>query len=164
MAEQVALTESEYEVWRAFYHMRRHLDRALDLQLQRDSSISAPEYEILLALSRAPERQLRVKDIGIVIGWEKSRVSHQVTRMEKRGLLSRSDCSTDARGSWIGLTADGRRSVLGAMRGHTAAIRRYFFDVLGGDGEDLKALSERVVQAIGCAADEDVPPGEQLSA
>ena len=161
MAEQSALSDSEVEVWRTFYSMRRTLDRALDLQLQRDSQVSASEYEILLAINLAPGRQLRVKDIAGAIGWEKSRVSHLVARMEKRGLLSRTECELDARGSWIILTADGRRAILGATRGHVAAIRRYFFDVLGDDeAERLKSLSARVVQAIGCAADEDVPVGD----
>lgn len=160
VADQSALTEAEVELWRSFYSMRRSLDRALDLQLQRDSSISASEYEVLIAIDQAPERQLRIKDIALRISWEKSRVSHLVTRMERRGLLDRTECPTDARGSWIGLTTNGRRAVLGAMRGHVEAIRRYFFDVLR-DGEPaiLDSLSERVVEAIGCAADEDAPAG-----
>ncbi|MCU1558682.1 MAG: hypothetical protein JWN09_2677 [Microbacteriaceae bacterium] len=164
MAEQSALSDSEVEVWRAFYSMRRTLDRALDLQLQRDSQVSASEYEILLAINLAPGRQLRVKDIAGTIGWEKSRVSHLIARMEKRDLLTRTECETDARGSWIGLTADGRRAVLGATRGHVAAIRRYFFDVLGDDeAERLKGMAARVVEAIGCAADEDVPARDALA-
>ncbi|MHB1171620.1 MAG: MarR family winged helix-turn-helix transcriptional regulator [Lacisediminihabitans sp.] len=165
MAVQPALTDAEREVWHSFYSMRRQLDRALDLQLQRDSSVSASEYEILISLHRAPSGQLRIKDLAIAIGWEKSRVSHQVARMEKRGLLTRTECESDARGSWIGLTADGRRAVLGAMPGHVAAIRRYFFDVLGAkEGNQLKELSARIVGAIGCASDEDVEPPNRAEA
>ena len=156
MAEHSALSESELEVWRTFYSMRRHLDRALDLQLQRDSGVSASEWEILIALNDAPGRRLRIKDIARSIGWEKSRVSHLVTRMEKRELLGRAECEADARSSWIGLTANGRRAVLGAMSGHVAAIRRYFFDVLDDDeAASLSSVSHRVIEAIGCAADED---------
>jgi DNA-binding MarR family transcriptional regulator len=158
MVNQPALTGPELEVWRSFYSMRRQLDRALDLQLQRDSSISAPEYDVLLALHHAADNQLRVKEICVAVGWEKSRVSHQVSRMERRGLLARTECATDARGSWITLTPDGRRAALGAMRGHVAAIRRYFFDVLGDDGASLRDLSTRVVDAIGRSSDEDVDP------
>lgn len=156
MSQQTTLTDAELEVWRSFYSMRRRLDRALDLQLQHDSSISAPEYELLLTLHHAPQHQLRIKTITDALGWEKSRVSHQVTRTEKRGLLERAECETDARGSWIRLTPDGRRAVLGAMRGHAAAIRRYFFDVLGSDeAELLGELSTRVVAAIGCDASDE---------
>lgn len=151
-----ALSEGEREVWRAFYAMRRTLDRALDLQLLRDSQISASEYEILLAINDAPDGRLRVKEIAGTIGWEKSRVSHLIARMEKRDLIMRATCETDARGFWISLTADGRRAVLGAMGGHAAAVRRYFFDVLHPEEiNGLKSLSSRVIDAIGCAADED---------
>lgn len=161
MTDTDTLSDSELEVWRAFYVMRRRLDRALDLQLQRASGISASEYEVLFTVNDAPNRQLRGRDIAAGIGWEKSRVSHLVSRMEKRGLVARAECETDARGSWIGLTPDGRRAVLRAIRGHLAAVRRYFFDVLEPeDAEHLLRLSGRVVDAIGCAADEDAPQGE----
>ena len=158
MAETPALSDAERETWLSFYTMRRRLDRALDLQLQRDSGLSASEYEILLSISDAPGRTLRIKAIAEAIGWEKSRVSHLVTRMEKRGLLDRTECDIDARGSWIGLTVSGRRAVLGAIRGHSAAIRKYFFDALEPmDAAAVESLSHRVVAAIGCGADEDAP-------
>ncbi len=161
MPESPALSGAEAETWASFYAMRRRLDRALDLQLQRDSGLSASEYEVLQAVSLAPDRQLRIKEIAGAIGWEKSRVSHLVTRMEKRGFVSRTECPSDARGSWIGLTASGRRSILGAMRGHSEAIRRYFFDVLTAeDATVIEALSGRVVEAIGCGHDEDVDPAQ----
>ncbi len=161
MAESPALTDAERETWQSFYTMRRRLDRALDLQLQRDSGLSASEYEILLAIYDAPRRSLRITAIAEAIGWEKSRVSHLVTRMEKRELLDRTECDVDARGSWIGLTVSGRRAVLGAIRGHSAAIRRYFLDVLEPmDAASLESLSARVVGAIGCGADEDAPQPE----
>ncbi|MHC5794607.1 MarR family winged helix-turn-helix transcriptional regulator [Lacisediminihabitans sp. FW035] len=157
MTDPPALSDDELSVWRSFYAMRRTLDGALDLQLQRDSKLSASEYEVLLAINVAPERRLRVKEIAATIGWEKSRVSHLVTRMEKRELVDRTRCASDARSTWIGLTPHGRRAVLGGLRGHSAAIRRYFLDALEGDeGERLSALSARVVAAIGCGADEDL--------
>jgi DNA-binding MarR family transcriptional regulator len=165
MAEQAGLTEAEVELWRSFYSMRRTLDRALDLQLQRDSHVSASEWEVLMALDDAPGRRLRVKDIAESIGWEKSRVSHLVTRMEKRALVDRTECDTDARVSWISLTTAGRKAVLGALRGHVAALRRYFFDVL--EPQDLSTLdsvSSRVVEAIGCGADEDSPASDTSAA
>lgn len=164
MAKQSALTQDEIEVWRTFYSMRRQLDRALDRQLQEDSSVSTSEYEILLTLHNVPEHRLRLKEIAAVVGWEKSRVSHQVTRMERRGLIARAECDTDARGSWIVLTADGRRATLGAMRGHVAAIRRYFFDVLGADdGQRLIGLSSRVLGAIGSVPDCDAEADDAAS-
>jgi DNA-binding MarR family transcriptional regulator len=164
MNDTNALSDTELEVWRAFYVMRRRLDRALDLQFQRDSAISSSEYEVLFTLNDAPNRQLRSRDIAASNSWEKSRVSHLVSRMEKRGLVTRAECESDARGSWIRLTPDGRRAVLLAVRGHLAAVRRYFIDVLEpGDAERLLGLSGRVVEAIGCAADEDAPQGDSAA-
>jgi DNA-binding MarR family transcriptional regulator len=151
MAEQ--LTQDDWAVWDAFYVMRRRLDRALEVQLHEGSGVSAPEYEILAGLGRSPDRRLRVRDIGEQIGWEKSRVSHQLTRMEKRGLVRRSDCDSDARGTWVELTADGRRAMLESSRGHNEAIKKYFVDVVGDEAAALRDLSQRILAAI----NEDVP-------
>ena len=143
------LNATEWAVWRKFYAMRRQLDRALEDQLQRDAGISGPDYEILLTLFEAPHRRLRSRELAERTGWEKSRISHQVTRMESRGLVERSDCPDDLRGTWVSPTSEGRRAVLGAMRDHGATIRRLFFDVLS--AEELSALgtvSERVLEAI----------------
>jgi len=153
MAER--LSEDEWAVWDEFYAMRRRLDRALELRLHDGSGVSAPEYEILVGLGRSDDRRLRVRDIAEQIGWEKSRVSHQVTRMEKRGLVRRSDCASDARGTWVELTADGRRAMLSATRGHTAAIRRYFVSALDDDGATVASFSRRVLAAIGDDASPD---------
>jgi DNA-binding MarR family transcriptional regulator len=133
--------------------MRRGLDRALDIQLQQDSHVSASEYEVLRALDQTEDRRLRIRDLALLIGWEKSRVSHLVARMEKRDLVGRAACPTDLRGSLITLTATGRRAVIGATRGHVAAIRKYFFDVLQSeDVQRLTEISQRVVGALGAGA------------
>ena len=160
MSEVSEVSEEEWAVWRKFYAMRRQLDRALEDQLQRDAGISGPDYEILLSLFESPQRRLRSRDLSERIGWEKSRISHQVTRMESRGLVERSECEDDLRGTWIGLTSDGRRAVLGAMRKHTTAIRALFFDVLTDDEKaTLGSASDRVLEAINPPACNPVPGG-----
>ncbi|KQQ25542.1 MarR family winged helix-turn-helix transcriptional regulator [Frondihabitans sp. Leaf304] len=151
MAE--GLTEDDWAVWDAFYSMRRRLDRALEVQLHEESGVSAPEYEMLVGLGRSRDRRLRVRDIAEQIGWEKSRVSHQVTRMERRGFVRRSDCDSDGRGTWVEMTADGRRAMLEASRGHNEAIKRYFVDLLGDDADRLSAFSERVLGALRAESD-----------
>jgi DNA-binding MarR family transcriptional regulator len=133
VTEVSRIGESEWDVWRSFYAMRRRLDHALEVQLQRDSGISRPDFEILIALFNAPDRRLRVRELISTIGWEKSRVSHQVTRMEKRGLVTKFECDSDRRGSWVELTSTGRKVILGAMREHSDTIKRYFFDALSPD-------------------------------
>jgi DNA-binding MarR family transcriptional regulator len=152
MAEQ--LTQDDWAVWDAFYAMRRRLDRALEIRLHEGSGVSAPEYEILAGLGRSPDRRLRVRDIGETIGWEKSRVSHQLTRMEKRGLVRRSECDSDARGTWVELTPGGRRAMLESSRGHNEAIKKYFVDVVGDDAATLRDLSQRILAVLNT----DVPP------
>lgn len=143
------ISDAEWAVWREFYVMRRQLDRALEQRLQSKSGISAPEYEVLFALISTPERRLRSRELGDLIGWEKSRISHQVRRMVSRGLVERTECDTDLRGTWITLTSEGRRAALDAIRGHNAAVREYFFDVLSDEEiASIAAASRRVLDAI----------------
>jgi len=141
-----AVSAQEWETWRSFRQMRRQLDLALERQLQDDAGISEPDYSILIMLFEAPERQLRANELGAILGWEKSRVSHQVSRMEKRGLVERRECDTDARGTWVSMTPDGKRAVLGAMRQHAATLRRYFFDVLS--AEELAAIQSASAKVL----------------
>ena len=149
MTDGTGVTETEWTAWRTFTSMRRQLDVALERQLQRDGDISAAEYSVLITLFEAEGKQLRARDIGMVLAWEKSRVSHQISRMEKRGLVGRRECDTDARGTWITLAADGKRAGLSAMREHAATIRSYFFDVVTADElEALRSASERVLGVI----------------
>ena len=149
MAEVQTLTPEEWAVWRSFHSMRRELDLALERELQRDAHVSGPDYEILITLFEAPERQLRARELSGRLGWEKSRLSHQVTRMVARGLVERTECDTDARGTWVGLTTEGRLATLGAVRAHAMTIRRLFFEVLAeSELEVLGAMSARVLEAI----------------
>jgi DNA-binding MarR family transcriptional regulator len=130
MPDPSHVTQEEWDVWRSFRTMWRQLDLALEHQLQRDADISAADFGVLMSLFEADGKQLRAGELSQNLGWEKSRVSHQVSRMEKRGLVERRLCDTDARGTWVGMTPSGSRAVLGAMRGHEAALREHFFDAL----------------------------------
>ena len=124
------LSDDELELFRAFHLMRRGFDRTLDAQLQQDDGISISELEVLMALVRSPGRRLRVRDLVDATGWEKSRVSHQVTRMVARGFVERQECEEDRRAMWIHLTGEGRRVVVRALPKHSATIRRILFDAL----------------------------------
>ncbi|MDO7880603.1 MarR family winged helix-turn-helix transcriptional regulator [Salinibacterium soli] len=144
-----SLSEQELATWRGFALMRRQLDLTLERRLQADAGISSADFAVLMSLQEEPARRLRAGRIGDLIGWEKSRVSHQLSRMEQRGLVTREECGDDARGVWIGITAEGSRAVLAALRDHTEAIRQYFFDLLSPEEQEvLRSVSFRVLDAI----------------
>jgi len=142
-------TDDERELWRSFYVMRRQLEVTLERRLQADAGISGADYEVLVALDRSPTKRLRAGQIGDIIGWEKSRVSHQITRMEQRDLVKREECGDDARGVWIVLTDDGDRAISGAERDRREAVREYFFDVLTDEEKTVLAgISRKVLDNI----------------
>ena len=142
-------TGGDRELWRTFVVMRRQLDLTLERRLQADAGISSADFEILISLYDEPSKRLRAGRIADLIGWEKSRVSHQLTRMEGRGLVKREECGDDARGIWVVLTSEGSRAALSALRDHRDAIREYFFDALDEhEKESLLGISRRVLAVI----------------
>jgi DNA-binding MarR family transcriptional regulator len=125
------------------------MQAAFALQLSREEGMSDADYAVMVPLSEAPHGQLRTKDLGSTLGWDRSRTSHQVTRMAKRGLVSREFCEDDARGSIVRLTGAGRSAITRAAPHHVALVRRLFFDPLSED--DLDALGftlDRMLVAI----------------
>ena len=145
----VEMNPEEKELWRSFYVMRRQLELTLERRLQADAGISTPDYEILMALATEPSRRLRAGQIGDLIGWEKSRVSHQISRMEQRELVKREECGDDARGVWVVLTEEGESAVQGAAPDRAEAVRQYFFDLLDEDEKRvLTSISRKVLDTI----------------
>jgi DNA-binding MarR family transcriptional regulator len=146
------LDDEEAHAWRTFLTMRRALDSALEGQLTRDAGLSGADYALLVPLSETPTGQLRARDLARVVGWEKSRLSHQVRRMEQRGLIDRLQCPSDGRGSFIRLTDSGRRAIESAAPNHLETVRAVFFDQLSrNDIKTLARISERVLARLAAA-------------
>ena len=130
MAETRWLTDEEQRAWRAFQQMQVRLERRIGDSLARHSGLSEADYAVLVCLSEAPEGRLRVREVGAQLQWEKSRLSHHLSRMAKRGLVVREECPTDARGAFAVITPEGRTSIELAAPRHGEDVRRWFVDVL----------------------------------
>jgi DNA-binding MarR family transcriptional regulator len=140
------LDEADWTMWRGFVAMRRSLDRALEQRLQADAGISTADFDVLHALSRADGHRLRAGALADALGWEKSRISHQVSRMAARGLLERAECPTDARGTWVLLAAAGADALATATCGYVEVLQQTFFAPLSAaDKRMLRGVAERVL-------------------
>src|SRR5258708_35862498 len=102
-AARQRLTARELAIWRSLLDTTAELGRILGAQLQ-ESGVSPADYQVLLALSEADSRRLRSSELAASIGWERSRLSHHLGRMERRGPIRRADCATDSRGPGVSLT------------------------------------------------------------
>ena len=138
-AARQRMTAGELAIWRSLVDTTAELRRILGAQLQ-ESGLSPADYQVLLALSEADGRQLRSSVLAASIDWERSRLSHHLGRMERRGLISRSDCATDSRGAEVSLTNDGARAFRRASVPHLRAIKKQFADAL--TPEQFEALAD----------------------
>ena len=132
------LTPEEQAAWRGFLELSRGMERAVDRQLQRDSELSSSEYEVLVPLSEGPSEGMAYRELLTLLGWERSRLSHMLSRMERREMITRSPNPSDARGLMVGITGRGREAIENAAPGHLHLVRETFIDVL--DEEEQATL------------------------
>jgi DNA-binding MarR family transcriptional regulator len=130
MATPDTLEPEQWERWNTWMRAQQLLLRELDRDLQRDYGISKAEFSVLVTLHRTPGGRMRVRELAESLDWDKSRVAHQLTRMENRGLVDRTGSESSGRRLGIELTAKGSDAVQSAIRGHAENIRRYFFDAV----------------------------------
>lgn len=123
------MTSRELAIWRSLLDTTAELQRILGAQLQ-ESGLSSADYQVLLALKEADGRRLRSSELAASIDWERSRLSHHLGRMERRGLIGRNDCATDSRGAEVSLTEDGAQLFRRASVPHLRAIKKHFADAL----------------------------------
>lgn len=124
------LTESEQCLWRSWLSVARRMDSALARDLQRDTGLSMPDYEVLVNLSEADGHRMRMAVLADRLTWDRSRLSHQITRMMNRGLLGKETCNSDGRGAFVVLTEHGLETIQDAAPSHVTSVRRMMFDVL----------------------------------
>ncbi|MEU2703162.1 MULTISPECIES: MarR family winged helix-turn-helix transcriptional regulator [Micromonospora] len=149
MDEPRWLDEQEDRAWRGYRRMRRLLDLELARDLMQDAGLSEPDYDVLSDLSETPEQRLRLSELADRMLWSRSRLSHHISRMQQRGLVTREECATDGRGSVVVLTPAGRRAVEAAAPGHVAAVRRHLIDRLTpAEVAALGTLSQRVIDHL----------------
>ncbi len=141
--------------WRAYMRATTLLTARLNRQLQADSGLSLPEYEVLVQLSEAPNGKLRPFQLGLALEWEQSRLSHLLSRMSRRGFVVRRDCVGDRRGAEVVLTMAGSAAIKSAAPGHVAAVRRLVFDRM--DSEQAAAFGQAFEAILAGLEDADPP-------
>ena len=134
------LTEDEQRAWRGLVQMTSQLNARMNRQLQEEYGVSLADYEVLVVLTDAAEGRCRVFEIASALAWEQSRVSHQLARMQRRGLVARQECPSDARGAFVVLTGTGRAAIERAAPAHVETVRQLVFDGLTHD--QLIALTD----------------------
>jgi len=146
MAETRWLTDDEQRAWRAYLGATRRVFEELDRELQRDAGMPHTYYTILVALSEAPDRTLRMSQLADASGSSRSRLSHAVARLEENGWARRRSCPSDRRGALAVLTDEGFAALTAAAPGHVAGVRRHLFDRLTPDQvHQLRCISESVL-------------------
>jgi DNA-binding MarR family transcriptional regulator len=145
------LSPEEQRAWRAYIESTKVLFDALDRQLQRDADMPHAYYEILVRLSEADGRSLRMSELADRTLSSRSRLSHAVARLEERGWVVREDCPTDRRGQMARLTDEGYATLSAAAPGHVNAVRENLIDLLSAEQvEHLTTIGEAIVaQALG---------------
>lgn len=123
-------TRDELRIWRNYIETAEALRTRLGARLQSESSLSSGDYAVLLALSEAENRTLRASALASVIDWQRSRLSHHLGRMEKRGLIQRSSCPDDVHGINVTMTDAGAAAFRTGSVHHLRAVKELFLDAL----------------------------------
>lgn len=132
------LNEEEQELWRLILGSIRKINRGMEETLMAGGEVSMSEFAVLVALSEAEGNALRLRELCADLEWDRSRTSHQVTRMEKRGLVTKSKSVGDARGVIVRITDEGLERLERAVPEHVESVRRIVFDHL--NEKDIPSL------------------------
>ncbi len=148
MADPRWLDEEEQRTWQHFLLMQFQLNAHIARELIADG-LSHQDYMVLANLSDLEGQEARIVELGCTLGWEKSRMSHHISRMEARGLVTKVQCPTDQRGWFVRMTDAGREAIAAAAPNHVEVVRRRFIDLLSRDElRTLDDISTRVLDRL----------------
>jgi DNA-binding MarR family transcriptional regulator len=155
------LSAEEQQIWRAYLSMQNVVRRATARQLAQDSDMPGAYYEILVHLSEAPDRTMRMSELAAATEGSQSQLSHAVNRLEERGWVQRERCTQDGRGWFAVLTESGFTALAAAAPGHVECVRSVLFDPLTAEEQSMlgqialrvtAAAEQARVDATGSAA------------
>ncbi|MFG2718307.1 MarR family winged helix-turn-helix transcriptional regulator [Streptomyces sp. NPDC048416] len=126
------LSDDEQAAWRTYLDVNRMLTYQMEKDLQ-PFGLTNNDYEILVNLSESADKRMRMSDLASATLQSKSRLSHQITRMENAGLVRRENCESDRRGLYAVLTELGTETMEKVAPHHVASVRRHFIDLLSGE-------------------------------
>jgi DNA-binding MarR family transcriptional regulator len=138
------LSSEEQRVWRTYLAMTARLQAAMNRQLQRDCGLSLADYDVLVALEEQPG--CRISELGERLGWEQSRLSHQLSRMRTRGLVERRGAADDRRAATVELTDAGLAALETAASGHATLVHDVVFAEM--QAADLRAVQRWTAGAL----------------
>ncbi len=153
------LDARQERAWRALQFMQMRLTAHLARDLAAESGLAYQDYVVLVALTDEPEGRLRLFELAEKIGWERSRLSHHVSRMADRGLVTKEKCTSDGRGSFVAVTPLGKKEIEAAAPGHAESVRRLFIDSL--TPEQLDAMGDAAQIVLERLSQFDPLPPEQ---
>lgn len=143
------LDTRQQDAWQQVVNLISTLPFALHRDLQSDTGLSLQDYDVMARITEMPDRRSRISELGRALHWEKSRLSHHLTRMEKRGLVRREECPDDARGAVVSLTDEGWDAVVTAAPGHVNLVRELVFDQLSANEVDsLSSILTKVLTRL----------------
>jgi DNA-binding MarR family transcriptional regulator len=152
-------TKEQVRVWRAYIETAEALRARLARRLQDEAVLSAGDYEVLLTLSESATQRLRSSELAARVGWERSRLSHHLGRMEERGLIRREACAEDGRGAEVVLSEAGAKAFRAGSIPHLLAVRELFLDAFAPEQlAQLDALTETLRGHLGLDDDAAARP------
>jgi DNA-binding MarR family transcriptional regulator len=144
------LDAEQDQAWRAWLTMVERLRSQIGRDLLVECGLSEPDYMVLVHLSEADGHRIRMNDLAARLNWSKSRLSHQLDRMQARGLVRRATCPSDRRGTFAELEAAGLSEIQRASPKHVLSVRRHLIDVLDRQQlANLHEIAERVIDHLG---------------